>query len=547
MKKILITGTLALTASLGTLTTSCGDFLDILPLNAVVVENYWEKKSEVESVITSCYYHMQDKGFIQRLIAWGELRGDNLTETSNLSTNEELYDFYVNNITPDNSWTSWADFYNVINLCNSILYYAPHAQEKDGNYSIDELHTHEAEAKSIRALCYFYLIRTFKKVPLVTQATIGDDKDFSVAASDEETVLAQIITDLEWAKDYIWNKKFFDDVAERKGRFNKLSVKALLADVYLWKGDYGRAASYCKEIMDEKMAEYKTLQTEQQDGDYTSVSVEGQLALYNGYPLLDESYSSHYPYSMLFESGNSFESLLELQYDYANRDKGNEGLLYFYGAHDAVSGWVNAASYLTSQTTGALFADVSDQRLEENTGYDGVSSNSYPIYKFRYLYYGNGSDLRVMRSTAENWIIYRLTDVMLMRAEALAYMGGAENCEEAFEIVKAVNMRACMGRTSLSYDADRIQETVLEERQRELMFEGKRWYDLVRMVRHSENPTNTMSILRSTYLQRKYRSGGRDAVARIGSLDNLYLPFYQKEMDVNPLLEQDQNPAYIIY
>ena len=79
------------------------------------------------------------------------------------------------------------------------------------------------------------------------------------------------------------------------------------------------------------------------------------------------------------------------------------------------------------------------------------------------------------------------------------------------------------------------------------MFEGKRWYDLVRMVRHSEIPTNTMSILRSTYLQRKYRSGGRDAVARIGSLDNLYLPFYQKEMDVNPLLEQDQNPAYIIY
>ncbi len=52
-------------------TTSCGDFLDITPLNAVVVENYWEKKSEVESVITSCYFHMQDKGFSQRVIAWG--------------------------------------------------------------------------------------------------------------------------------------------------------------------------------------------------------------------------------------------------------------------------------------------------------------------------------------------------------------------------------------------------------------------------------------------------------------------------------------------
>ena len=180
MKKILKTGTLAMAVSLTAFMTSCGDFLDITPLNAVVVENYWEKKSEVESVITSCYFHMQDKGFSQRVIAWGELRGDNLTETSTMAAKEkELYDFYTNNIIPDNSWTSWADFYNVINLCNTILHYAPGAQAKDGNYSVDELRTHEAEAKSIRALCYFYLIRTFKKVPLVLQATIGDDVDFN--------------------------------------------------------------------------------------------------------------------------------------------------------------------------------------------------------------------------------------------------------------------------------------------------------------------------------------------------------------------------------
>lgn len=94
MKKILKTGTLAMAVSLAAFTTSCGDFLDITPLNAVVVENYWEKKSEVESVITSCYFHMQDKGFSQRVIAWGELRGDNLTETSTMAAKEkELYDF----------------------------------------------------------------------------------------------------------------------------------------------------------------------------------------------------------------------------------------------------------------------------------------------------------------------------------------------------------------------------------------------------------------------------------------------------------------------
>lgn len=287
MKKIFLTGTLALAASLGGLTVSCGDFLDITPLNAVVVQNYWEKKSEVESVITSCYYHMQDAGFAQRVIAWGEVRGDNLTSSSTMEAdNKEMYDFYINNITADNSWTSWADFYNVINLCNTILHYAPEAQVKDGNYSMEELHTHEAEAKAIRALCYFYLVRSFKKLPLVTQATIDDDETFQVAASSADEVLDQIVEDLEWAKNYIWDRKFFDTSAERKGRFNKQSVKALLADIYLWRGDYARCAQYCKEIMDEKMADYKTMQKEIAEGNYTTVASDGYLALYRGYPLL---------------------------------------------------------------------------------------------------------------------------------------------------------------------------------------------------------------------------------------------------------------------
>lgn len=549
MKKIFLTGTLALAASLGGLTVSCGDFLDITPLNAVVVQNYWEKKSEVESVITSCYYHMQDAGFAQRVIAWGEVRGDNLTSSSTMEAdNKEMYDFYINNITADNSWTSWADFYNVINLCNTILHYAPEAQVKDGNYSMEELHTHEAEAKAIRALCYFYLVRSFKKLPLVTQATIDDDETFQVAASSADEVLDQIVEDLEWAKNYIWDRKFFDTSAERKGRFNKQSVKALLADIYLWRGDYARCAQYCKEIMDEKMADYKTMQKEIAEGNYTTVASDGYLALYRGYPLLDDSYSAHYAYLMNFSYENSFESIFELQYDYENREKGNEGILNLYGKHDEISGLLLSASYLASQSSGALFADANDVRLFENTSYNGTSSNSYPVCKYRMqIVETNSGIIQTTRATAENWIVYRLTDIMLMRAEALAYMNDEEGHEEAFELVAAVNARACGRRTTLVYDAGQIKTLVLEERQRELMFEGKRWYDLMRMVLHSENPTATMGTLRSTYLLRKYQSGGRDAVARIGSLDNLYLPINQAEIDVNPLLEPDQNPAYIIY
>ena len=120
-----------------------------------------------------------------------------------------------------------------------------------------------------------------------------------------------------------------------------------------------------------KWQKYNAIKAAELEGNFISSSTEGSLTLYNGYPLLDESYSSHYPYTMLYERGNSFESVFELQYDYDNRKDGNEGVSYFYGNHKDLSGKVNAAAYLTNQTAGALFADASDLRLEENTGYMG--------------------------------------------------------------------------------------------------------------------------------------------------------------------------------
>ena len=550
MKKTIIKGVLALTFA-GAALSACGDFLTITPLNGVVVENYWEKKSEVESVITSCYYEMQNADFIRRVILWGELRGDNVTDNAELQKDNDLTYFYTNNITPSNPWTSWAPFYNVINLCNTVLHYAPQAQAKDGNYSMGELQTHQAEARAIRALCYFYLVRSFERLPLVTQATIGDDVDFKVDASGEDAVLDLIIGDLEWAERYIWDRSYFEEREEQKGRMNKQAVRALLADVHLWRGDYEQCAEYCRQIIDEKIADYDKLQQEMASGDFSGYTFEGDLRLYNGYPLLNSSYNPtmyyDYPYEMIFYTGNSFESIFEMQYNLEYRSNGNEGVTFFYGAHDNNNGRLDVATYMTTRTNGSLFDNMADKRLMTNTSYDGMNTSSaYVVYKFRGIpMISNGTVTHGLRSTAENWIVYRLTDVMLMRAEALAYMGGEENCREAFDLVTAVNSRACGGTSELQYDESQIKTLVLDERQRELMFEGKRWYDLVRMVRHSDNPTQTMSVLRNTYLLRRYKSNGNDAVARLGSLDNLFLPIYQNEIDVNPMLADDQNQAYV--
>ena len=60
--------------------SSCEDFLSIVPLNDIVLENFWENESEVNTVVTSCYSGIADGNFLKQAMMWGELRSDNVTK-----------------------------------------------------------------------------------------------------------------------------------------------------------------------------------------------------------------------------------------------------------------------------------------------------------------------------------------------------------------------------------------------------------------------------------------------------------------------------------
>ena len=120
----------------------------------------------------------------------------------------------------------------------------------------------------------------------------------------------------------------------------------------------------------------------------------------------------------------------------------------------------------------------------------------------------------------QNWILYRLTDVMLMKAEALVqlYELSGRNAddtrnEEAFEICKFVNDRAMIDASAplggtQGYEGlkDRMEEVVLEERARELCFEGKRWFDLMRYnYRHTTDQADLTKKLTEKYVMNSDR------------------------------------------
>jgi hypothetical protein len=105
---------------------------------------------------------------------------------------------------------------------------------------------------------------------------------------------------------------------------------------------------------------------------------------------------------------------------------------------------------------------------------------------------------RAFANFDQNFIFYRLSDVMLMRAEALVQLGstaGDDYMRKAFNMVQAVHARALLdpATDSLKWSTfsgksqSEMEQLVMEERQRELCFEGKRWFDLLRFnYRHVE-------------------------------------------------------------
>lgn len=560
IKKPVLHGVLSVIALGGAsagLLSSCSDFLDIMPLNKVVLENFWTQKSEVNAVLMGCYESLESEESIIRMGVWGEMRSENILQGASIGN--EYNEILNENILPTNSLTKWNVMYQTINRCNTVCHYAPMVQKKDPNYTVNELNANIAEASFIRDLCYFYLIRTFRDVPMSFEPTIDDTKEFQIPATPMNAALDTLIKDLESVKDYAV-KRYVDDskmsnaqaasqAYENSSRVTRVAIYALLADLNLWRGNYDETIKYCDLIIDFKKNQYK--EKKNQIGDLNDMQE------FAGIPLILEapagSVTCGNAYNEIFGTGNSFESIFEL-YFRNNQQVKNKYVNEFFGK-DRLGSISALSRYCKDAATGNsdLFTknDCRVYATSEN------SNSKYAITKYANsnvsMNIKNVTDekslkLSTSRGNAEyaNWIIYRLTDVMLMKAEACILKGKAEY-ETAFTLINAVNKRAHNYTTSAAKDTlvfddyrtsqEKMEQLLLDERNRELMFEGKRWYDLVRIAVRDGN--NQRLVSEAT---KKYQDKVNALKIKLADPNIIFFPYNKEELKVNPFLKQ--NSAY---
>lgn len=542
----------------------CNDFLTLYPTNKTVGKDFWKTKEDVQNMVTGAYSSMTSKGCQERAIIWGAFRSDELVQYE-LNTNTDLANINALNFFPTNGYNSWEAFYHVINRCNIVLNHIGEVMEIDPVFTQGDYDETRAQMLALRSLCYFYLVRTFRDVPYISESYEDDLREMSVPQTAPDSVLQACINDLQEAERFIMKSGAYGEGNWRnKGYFTTDAVRALLADIYLWRAsinhdeaDYQKCVEYADKVIDAKHEYYMSIHT---GGSVTTRT--------DNYHL--ESYNNMFP--TLFVVKNSHESILEWQYD-----GGNEALNTLYNGNVLLASKIfNQCDRSANTPQGSLiFASENDTRLlqfvfdvyNNQTNLDKPNDIRKLVALSSYITSEKkGDEKKNFNGNAKNrnWIVYRLTDVMLMKAEALVQLAteedGDNTLQQAFSLVQAVNKRSMRNTTDTLKQTsfktkEQMEALVLVERERELCFEGKRWYDLMRycyrkmdgvdlttkLADKTEWPSLYSGMLEK--IKNKFSSGGVAIDYKMKSEPYLYWPVFEREMKANKLLKQ--NPVFI--
>lgn len=478
MKKILNIKASLFFVLLFVLSAGCNDWMDLEPENALTQDEFWNTKDDVMAALGAAYESCRD--YTDEMLLYGEVRADFVTTTrhgfNDLAANQISQNSYVASWggNPDDYWSQGEGFYASINLANTVMHFAPIVAGADQTLSAKILDEIDAEMIFLRSLMYFNLVRLWKEVPIVKTATISDTVEFYIAKSTEEEVLAYIENSLK----SVLEKASTDPLS--KNRANKFAIQALLADVLLWGERYDECLTYCNEIIN--------------SGHF---GLESSANWFNNY----------YP-------GNSkSESIFEFMFDD-----------YLEGQENPIYGYLGSIGVKRSFY-----------------GYDRTNDVRYckgkgPSWKFT----GTDATAKNSRTSGEldvNYIVYRYSEILFMKAECLAEMG---DFEEANRLVGQVVERGGVSFTP-TYDIKAFRDALLAERGREFAVEGKRWFEVLRFAKRNnwEDKQLIMDILIG-----KAENAQERAIMRTKVLDpnGYYLPIHINELKANKKLVQ--NPFY---
>lgn len=471
----------------------CKKFLEVAPKSNISDENYFKTSADATTALNAVYSALEG---IYNYYSWyfGDVAAD---EATNGSLTGGLYalDYSITNSAIQGFWRA---AYQGINFANLVIRYVP-AIPMDSTLKTRYI----TEARFLRGLYYFDLVRAFGAVPEITDPTLdGNSENNRVGRTSVDSIYQLIIGDLDYAS----RNLPVSYPAADAGRATSGAADALLARVYLYQGDYQDARDKSLEIIKSNH--------------------------YHLYP--------NYRDLFKIENKNGQEDIFSVQYKSGNALGGGSDLTSQFATRNPnilLNGAIAGEAVAAEKT---FYNNYPEHYRKDITMLDSFPSPYYPeitakgkaqvgpvCMKYWDPAYGSsiGGDA--------NWKVIRYADVLLMFAEAENELNGPT--PDAYDALNQVRKRARDANgdgidqvdelASLpdisGVDKDGFQKAVWRERELELCFEGLRRWDLLRTGRY----LNVM------------RAAGKPVEDK-----DILFPIPYNEILVNPALKQ--NPGY---
>lgn len=465
--------------------SGCESMLDINPISQITKSNYWKHENDVKGYITGMY---NDFRSLYNTTLYGEDRGDALEA----GTVGAVSNAWKNQLTVTDGY-NWIGFYELIHHANMLLKYAPDIEfknESDKNRIF-------AEAYFFRAKAHLILTQSWGDVPIVLDPTESHNQE-RPSRSKASDVIAQILSDTEKALELIPEATIRD-----KNKISKPAIYCLKAEALAWK--------------------YKVLQSGNAQDLRDAIDALNEVEK-SGVTLMDnyaEIFSNEKKknseiifslYLLKDEYAGMYMSRLSTAVIYINTAINKEDIPY-------TSSGIAKHDYAPSKKLKAALNQYPNDKRKNIAYIEAIKADGSVILtsqnKFRGKMYSDD------RYFDDDIIVYRLADVILMKAELLADLGGTD-VDKAISELNRVRVRAGIGNYTGPTDQATVQEEILEERGRELCFELKRWPDIMRahyagIIDVYSYVPNLMGLTRRT---------------------PLYLPIQQAMIDLNTNLEQ---------
>ncbi len=547
----------------------CSDLLEEVPVSDLSVENSFNTEADAKAAIVGVYNSLHLEGVYgksQTLFSTDEHNAGSKVPLSGLN----LYSFTADNV--EVILPIWRDHYVGINRANLAISKIPSI-----NMNVEKRNTLVAEAKFIKALLYFNLIRYYGDVPYKYSETTSLN-DLNIPRTPVATIYENMIRDLEYCVENLDVK-----ASGLAGHATQDAAKTLLASIYLTRGsmarrdntgngiaDFTSAARYSKEVIDA-----------------------------NRYRLCP-----YFPDAFIVPNKNNDEIVFDVQFKSPGLGVGNtiginmgipstasgvdnlsaggsQGAIranpyhqFYYEVADSIRmKWTNARILINATTGGYSIVSA----VSNNPPVSAAKFRRYPVRSPGFVLQTNDYDV--------NWPIFRYAEVLLIYAEASNEINGpnqlainalnllrsrARNTNiggvhrdilpRSLSIQRSIGLVDLTLTNSLVSTQSAFRNYILLERSRELSQEGKRWFDLVRwgilkstlrglnakcIAKISETPPVEVPVITNTKWA-NYWNGRVDEWNLItGAIQDFHmlLPIPTNERMANPSIGPN-NPGY---